>query len=78
MRLTFSVLFFSTLALAGCGKPDTRPDPTKPIPWLQKPKDPKAIAAIPAAGRAGATARQRAQACGGGAPCDLRRMAPHR
>lgn len=42
MRLSVSVLVLSSIALAACGQPG-KPDPTKPIPWIQKPKDQKAL-----------------------------------
>lgn len=43
MRAIVSALFVLTcLSQAACGKPSTKPDPTKPIPWITKPKDPAA------------------------------------
>lgn len=53
MRLVLTVLVLSSVALAGCGKPTGKPDPTKPIPWLVPPKDPKSSASGAAIGPGG-------------------------
>jgi hypothetical protein len=42
MRLSVPVLVVCSTLLAAC-KPQSSPDPTKPIPWSQPPKDPKAM-----------------------------------
>ena len=54
MRLVLTVLVLSSVALAGCGKPTGKPDPTKPIPWLvPPPKDPTSSSPSAAAGPGG-------------------------
>lgn len=49
MRLVLTVLVLSSVALAGCGKPTGKPDPTKPIPWLVPPPNDPTSSAPPGA-----------------------------